>query len=350
MTEYVIFFIIVFFFSLAFEKKPGNGVLFIIIFALWLLIGLRDIGVGVDTHGYIEEFHQFRQMNLSSLWTQLKSTSEPLYIFLSWLIGQFSSNYTVFLLWWAILPAISIFISLKDYTEGDIDWSVSIVVFFLLGFFAFYVAGIRQAAALSLVLLSLKYIDKSKFWRFFVIIIIASLIHNSAILFLVAYLLRKIKIRWWYILIAILLFVLTSYIQVDYITTLSQYLFHERFANYGVTYESTQNSSAFIMQTILFTVCLIKYKDLCKENELNNILFIFSFLGLLIQSMSGMIAEMARVSFYFCIFDLILVPRALRSYSANIRQAFYVVFFLGSLSYLFFLSSSNLPEYSLALM
>jgi hypothetical protein len=349
MWVYYLFFSIVIVACLASEKRKSVFVCATIALALWLLIGLRDSTVGSDTGGYLADFHLFAKMGFVEMWHSAISYREPLYVIISWLIAVVAVNDTFYLLVWALFPVISLFVVFRNYLIDGKEYLASILVFFILGLFAFYVAGIRQTAALSITLLSFKYIHEKKIFPFLLCIVVATMIHSSAVLFVVAYPLRYIKIRWWFAIIALALFILASRIQLDSVFVLSQYFFGQRFGNYAVEYESTQSATAFLIQLVLFVLCLFKAKPLIEKDSQNNVLFVLVFIGLVFQSLANMMAEMSRVSFYFCIFYLILVPRALTLFGKNRITAPIVLFFTAScLLYLFALSSSNLPEYQLA--
>lgn len=349
MWIYYLFFIILIIAGLTTEKRASKVASAVVVVSLWLLIGLRDSSVGADTWSYLTEFHSFSRMDARSMWQMAVTYKEPLYVIISWLISVVSMSDTFYLLIWALFPAISLFLTFRRYLSCGSEYIISIIVFFILGLYAFYVAGIRQTAALSIALLSIKYIDEKKLVKFIICILIAMMIHSSALLFVIAYPLRYIKIRWWFVFFAIGAFIVANVIQLDSLFMISQYFFGERFENYAGTYESTQNSSAFLIQLILFLLCIMKIVPLTKKDELNNTLFALVFIGLIFQSLANMMAEMSRISFYFCIFYLILVPRALSLFANNrLTKPISVLFVAVCLVYLFVLTSSNLPEYHFA--
>lgn len=340
-------------------RVVGKMLLSVIMLFLLAIIGFRDVSVGTDTLSYTEDFMRFSNMAPSEMWKYAISTKEPLYIIVSWLPSIFTRNYTIFLLAWALFPVCSLYSVFKNELQGSKDYMIAFFVFFLLGLFAFFVAGIRQTAALSIVFYAgskyLSHIDnhvkiKSFIWnktlyRFLILIGIAYLFHNSSVLFLLAIPFLFVKVRWWYLILAIGFFFLGKYVHVDILVTVSKFFFEDRFENYGTAIESSVNTSGFIMQIILFLICFSVKGKLIKDNYQNNFLFNMMFLGLVFQSLSGLIAEMFRISFYFSMFGMILVPRAFKAYSINYRSIAYLGFTLVSLLYLLFLTSSNLPEY-----
>lgn len=338
--------------------KDSRKYLCLMMTFLLLIFALRDVSVGADTLGYTEDFQRFTHMSFAEVWHFAFTTKEPLYVLLSWIPSLLSTNYTVFLLTWALFPVCSLYNVLKMELHDSTDYMIAILVLFLLGLFAFYVAGIRQTAALSLVLfagskylktpikLSIKSIIKATVvYKFAAFMAFAYMIHNSSVLFLLAIPFLFVKVRWWYVLLAFGLFFVGKYIKTDQIVLLSKLFFEDRFATYGTVYESSQSLSAFIMQLILFVACFLVKDKLIKKDVQNNFFFNMLFLGLVFQSLSEMMAEMARISFYFSMFAMILVPRAFREYPSNNKKLIYPGFVVVCLYYLFFLTGSNLPEY-----
>ena len=338
-------------------RSGSSQYLMIIMIALLIIIGFRDISVGTDTLSYTKDFAYFAQMSFSEIWDYAMESKEPLYVLVSWLPSIFSSNYTLYLFTWALFPIFSLYNVFKEELNDSKDILVAMIVFFLLGLFAFYVAGIRQTAALSIVFWGAKFLRRfswkglfrllldKNIYAFFLMITVAYMIHNSAILFILAIPCLFFKVRWWYLLGILGLFFLGSYVKIDQIVLLSELFFDDRFASYGTVYESSQNTSALIMQLILFSICFLVRGKLVDRDSNNNFFFNMMFIGLVLQSLSGMLAEMSRISFYFIMFAMILVPRAFEEYPRRIQHLAYVGFMIVGIFYLFFLTGSNLPRY-----
>ncbi|MDD3416042.1 MAG: EpsG family protein [Lachnospiraceae bacterium] len=332
------------------------------IFFLWLIIGLRDLSVGVDTLGYIESFATIAEKSFSQIINDLKLSHEKLFLAISWLLSQISNTSLFFNMFWAAVPAISIYISLRDELDNTGGYLLSLLCLFALGLLAFFMAGIRQTAAISVILLSYKYLKNiniaysfkllkdANLIKFLLCLLLAYNLHNSSILFVLILPLLKIKVRWWYLMAVIALFFVENYIDISILVRISEFFFNDRFANYGTVYESSQSINAYVMQFLLFIICFFKRDKLIAKDDRNRILLNIAILGLIFQSFSGMIYEMARVSFYFSIFYIILVPKAINEYSTSTRKTISNAFCILLLYYLFFLSSANLPEYKSVLL
>ena len=171
-------------------------------------------------------------------------------------------------------------------------------------------------------------------------------LRKSVHFFILALLVRNIKVRWWFILIPALLFPLSEMIQIDTLTQAITLLFHDQYDQYGNSYQSELSMTGFFIQLIVFLICFISKSKVVKQDSRDQSLYNFALVGLVFQSLTGIIGEMYRLSFYFCIYSMILLPKALLLYPNKTAKNISIVGFVtGSLVYLFFISSSHLTKY-----
>jgi hypothetical protein len=161
------------------NQKIKNIFLFIAI--LWLIIhdGLRW-GIGTDWNNYYDYFKEC----LSA--SDKKNFFELGYILSNQIIRYFTEDYTVFLLFHAILVYLFLRSSVIKYSPLPF---VSLLLFY--GLMLPYLGMNRQYIALAISIFSYKYILERKIIFFIITIAIASFFHISAILFFPAYLLTK---------------------------------------------------------------------------------------------------------------------------------------------------------------
>lgn len=345
MVIYVLFFIVLIWGAIFTPNQRRNIFIITVSILFWVIIGLRDISIGTDTAGYVAGFQSAYNDSLMLFNTDVK---EPLYTAFTWILAQLFDNYTIYLLFWGAFPAFSIYWICKNELNSSSEFLLSILVVFILGFYAFYVAGIRQSAAMSVCLFGWQFLKKNKLIPFLLTVAVAYLFHNSALLFAFVYFLRFLKVRWYYIVAVVGFFFLGNVVKISQLTVLSAFFFEDRFGAYGNTYESELSKSGFIMQFILYIICFLQKDRLIKKDENANLLFGITLVGLAFMSLTGMIAEMWRMAMYFSIFFILLLPKAVSCYSVKVRKVFYMMFTLGCLVYLFYLSSANMPPYKFA--
>ncbi len=358
---YATFFIFLILGGFLFSKAMGKPYLFMVVLFLLIIIGFRSPETGSDTESYIRAFERMGGMRFGELQYELQRSREPLYTFLTWLCRSLTSSYVFYLFVCALFPCVAIYYILRDELKYPKDYMVAILCLFALGLFAFFVAGIRQTAAISLVFLGYRYLKKidisfslrpyltGNALKFALCIAMALMFHNSSLLFLLALPFLKLKIRWWVLPVVVSLFFVGSFFKIGFIVQIAAVLFADRFATYGTVYESSQSINGFVMQFILFLICFFQYVKLREKDRTNTYLFNLVLAGMVCQSFSGMLYEMSRAAYYFSIFFLILVPRAMKEYPSSMRQLIYPGFSLLLLVYLFALATAQLPPYSSSL-
>ena len=132
MYIYIIFFSLLIIGGICYRKQNNRKFLIVISFLFFLIIGLRNIEMGADTAGYVDDFKTFSNWSWSQMSLYLQDDSEPLYTLYSWLLSFISKSYTLFLLGWAIFPSIALYKTLKRYTLTSRDVVISFLVFTIL--------------------------------------------------------------------------------------------------------------------------------------------------------------------------------------------------------------------------
>lgn len=364
MFIYIIFFILVFVISNVSKTKVSRAS-FLTALAFWLLMGLRDVSVGTDTIDYVTNyFSRFHGMGFNEVLQEMNDESEPLFTLFTWFISLLTTNYSIYLLFCAAFPAIALHKLLKQELEKSSDLMLSYLLIFLLGLFTFFVAGLRQTITISLGIYAYSLIKEKepakflkfkivKLGRYLLIVLIGYFFHNSIlILAFVAVLLpflQRIRIQWWYIIPISMLYFIGSFISLGNLDIITTYLFSDRYeAYFSEEYTSQMSATAFFIQLILFMTCFVVRHKLEVEDRSNILLLNLVMIGLVFQSMSSMIADMFRVSYYFSIFYVILIPRVLRIMSKGGGNLIYAVFIILGFYYRFVIAAVNLPIYHFA--
>jgi hypothetical protein len=115
------------------------------------------------------------------------------YDFLNVLIAFFTANRYIFILILTLIIYTLVFISFKRYMS---NYPFALMLFMALWFF-FTFTYLRQALAVSISWLAIRYIRDRKLWKFLLIVLISILFHNSAVVLIPFYFLpvRKYKIH-----------------------------------------------------------------------------------------------------------------------------------------------------------
>lgn len=341
LLQYYFFFAFIFFSlyyikncSLSSEAKKKK-ILSVVVCSLAILVGFRNVLYGRDTLGYVLDFKNTSVINL-------KETTEPGYHLLVCVLQLITSNYHVFLFTAYLSTPIALYKILEKYLTSEYEILASLCIYVLLGLLAFNMAAIRQTLAVSFGLFAFIYAADGKLLRFLVCVAIAYSFHNSAFVLLVLFPLRYINTKSYgliFVGICFIIGVVASHLLIPFFQTYIP--MEDRFAQYGTTYESSQNYVGFTLQFILVLLAFIKRNEIQLENKTKNLFFSVAYLGLAIQSLTATLAEFFRLSIYFCIFDIILIPLALSTFHGSNAKLMRTCFIIGCLVYILLLSGGG---------
>lgn len=309
--------------------------LYYVMFALWILIGMRDIHYGRDTWGYVIDFR-----NMTSL--RLTDSAEPAYNLLAYVVRSITSNYHVYLMIATSSMILAMYRLQKRYFCSSYEIIAAICIYILLGLLAFNMAALRQTIALSFGIFAFMCADDGKWKKFLLCVLIAYLFHNSAFVLLILYPLRFINAKQYGLYVSIGFFILGIVYPGSIAPFIQAHLpMEDRFTQYGTIYESSQNYTGFILQLLLVLIAYFFQKRIHLKHSTQNLLFNSAYIGLAIQSLTGSLAELYRLSFYFCYFDIIIVPLALSSIKGKNAETIKACFIIGCLIYILILSGGG---------
>lgn len=158
----------------------------------FIYIAFRDISVGIDTALFEKVFWNINE-TMSSLRDVLASDRvEKGYAVLEYLIGRMGGNYRILLVISAVVCAAGLYCLLDRYAVNPV---YSMILYIGFGYFSYSMCFIRQMMAVSIVLFALKFIEEKKLIPYTVTVLIASTIHQTALIALPFYFLCKAKLN-----------------------------------------------------------------------------------------------------------------------------------------------------------
>lgn len=168
---------------------------------------------------------------------------------------------------------------------------------------------IRQYLAIGILMLSLKYIEQKKIIKFIIFVIMASLFHYTALIFLPIYYLLNHNIGI-FKLIGIFMAVFIGFINynniIRVITTVIPSF--EKYSRYVSTGNIEINKTLLIMQFAIVFFILISYKFL-KKNDLFMYRMTYVYFASIVFSLLGNIATfVGRTAYYLDISQMIFIP------------------------------------------
>lgn len=321
MLIYVIFLIITFLLYIFKVNKKIFCTVECILFIL--LIGLRSIDMGLnDTKVlYIDYFNKIKDMSFVETLNFIRRIdTEYLFYILTKIFTYFSTNENLYLFIFAIPYPVLVCRAIYKYSKIPV---LSIVMFFSLNYFgnAFYT--MRHVIALGFVVLSLDYIIQRKPIKFVITVLVASLFHRTALIFIFAYLISKLKIgKKQIIAIFIALFIAVLFGE-QLMSLVFQLISSGHFSLYNndkYMVQGTLTTFVIYASILLFQYFLRKYDRSNEDIEETRVLTNLLTIGIMISAGTYFFTEALRLCYFYCIFSIISLPNAIANISSVARD------------------------------
>ncbi|KGR91204.1 hypothetical protein CD30_07100 [Ureibacillus massiliensis 4400831 = CIP 108448 = CCUG 49529] len=343
-------------FKLKLKKKNSEIWIFVLILPLFFIAAFREINVGNDTIIYYKSYEIISQ---EDFFGKTNSVFEIGYILLVKVISRLGFDYHAFQVIITFFIYYVFSTTIKKYSMSP---AISILIFFSMNMFFDTMNITRTYLAISILFLSLKYIEERKPFKFSFYVIIASLFHTSALVFFTLYLFAQIK--WSYKnLIEILTLAVIVTLFFDHIVSLFVSM-TGRYSDYlSSQYFIFEDNIAVYISLLINTIFLIlglltklpqddinfSQKNHINENkkifdqkissgliERSNIWFAAMVITFVI-SVAGLNSTiMGRVGIYFSVLYIIFIPDILTKIrEIKIRSLVAVIIILGLLLYFY---------------
>lgn len=322
--------------SISIEKHKNQWIkYFLLTLAVFLALfsGIRYESVGWDTENYYRIIGYAIDSNFN------RYPTEP-GLFILAVLSSYIINSVNFVLFVVALLINGIIIYFIYDMRDRINISGSIFMY-LLTSFILTLSGIRQWLAVSLILLSTKFLIENSKLTFYVLVFIAFLFHNSAIVALffpfIKYIAdnnifnieRKYKKT---IFTIMLLFI----VLIALVVTMGMFPFTKKYISYLVNLKPTGGGKVFYAKLISYVMLfyLIFKKYVVLKSISTKYFLYFSFFGLILSIPGYYFLNIGRISWYFTIFEIMLIGALLKE---NNRMTYIFIFMIVSISVFLFL-------------
>jgi|SRR5690625_1634801 len=184
---------------------------------------------------------------------------------------------------------------------------LSFYVYITGGLFLFSMNGIRQMLAAAIAFTTIRYLQRNSFIKYALIVIFASLFHQSALILLPIYFLVRFKAWSKVTVILLILAVAIVFLYEIFSSLLFTALSDTQYANYDTFNEGGANRIRVIVEFVpLFFAYLgrDKLKSLFPESDF---VINMALIGLIFMAVATQEWIFARVSVYFQLYNLILI-------------------------------------------
>lgn len=216
-------------------------------------------------------------------------------------------------LMFAITSAIIVGFILGTSFSKSKDKILSVCIFLLGGFFFDSLNIMRQYMAMSLIFFGYQFLLKSKRWylAYIVTVILATLIHSSAIIMLIlVFLTRKMLVSWKWVLPTCVIVVLLNE---NLMNIIGFFVQNTKFEAY-LTGKFAQGEFSYLFVAENLVIYLIMMYIYAKNKKMDNIqtqdiLFLnIQALALIVMVLGSVHMLFIRIALYFSIFQVISVP------------------------------------------
>ncbi len=303
-----------------FDSKNKKIYLIVAGIAVAIVMGLRaPLGVGSrDTEMYALAFEgmhgvgNFLNYAKRNLFENGFVLSESGFFFCMWLVSRFTANAQIFIF---LTSAFMIFCVCRFIYKNSEDVAFSLLCFLTLGSFTFLMNGMRQGVAMCICLLSYEYVKKRKLIPFLIVVFIALLFHKTAFVFLIVYFFPYFKTAK-----SIVLYLAAS---VGLFTLIPRFIsFYDSVIGEDYSSASTRDSggiTTLLVYLLAIALALLVFKKFEDQSDKNSFYATLTGAALYIaRFVTNQMVE--RVSYFFFLFVILLLPNAIQKLGDRDRQ------------------------------
>src|SRR5690625_1231772 len=273
---------------------------------LFILSSLRSSDIGTDTKNYLSGFNSIKYADFDNVYDVVRW--EVGYVFLNKISSYLSEHPNIILIITSFIALLGVFYFIYKNSTNVI---LSVYLYLTLYLYFFSFNGIRQAIAMSIIVMGLHFIIQRKFISYLIIIILATLFHETSLLLITLYFIYDLKLDFKNIM-TILGSFLFIFISVEYL--IDYILGFSRSLSYIETPELTMERGGLLFPLINISILLfvIYIKNISNINDKQLSFYIYIILlGVLSSILSMKVYKLLRLNYYFLIFYIVAIPYAI---------------------------------------
>lgn len=284
-------------FSISYKKASWISKKFLPIVAmlsLSIVSGLRDYSVGTDTRIYVERYSSIGNTD----WMDLFYISD-FYKFeygfsaICKMLYLINDDYSLLLFFTSLWIGLLYYICINEYSKYPL---LSILIFYCWGFWASSMNIVRQMMIIPLLYISIGSAVRREFKKFILVVVIASFIHTSALVFIPIYFLinKKIDIKFIWLTICFTLLVLFWGNDI-----LSSLLASTGYSIYFHSYQTASGLNTLILLILILVLSFILRKRLEVIDKNINVWILLIVISIISTAMAIQIPPIERITKIF---------------------------------------------------
>lgn len=286
-----------------FNNTKGKLICILIGIQLFVISAIR-VDTGFDFDDYKNIFLEISNLSIKDF---LTFPIEKGYELLNAIIAVFTQNFQ-----WVVI--ITSFLTIFLLTIVIYQYSKYYTLSFLLYipfFYFFTLSGIRQGLALSISLISFRFLKEKKFFKYLLVILLAASFHYTALVMIPAYFVLNIKLDWKRMsVIGALAFLV--YLFTEKIFLLMTRLI-PKYAGYGTEagieqYLNGQSWKSMAICLLIFVLMLLFHSRMEEKDSRNSVYLNISFISVLISLFQTKVGVLDRFPYFFNIYMIFSLP------------------------------------------
>ncbi len=328
-------------------------------FCIVTFLGAIHYEYGSDYMAYVEIYEDI--INQDFRWVDLiegELFKEPGWALLNYMFKPFGENgFFIMVALLNILQNVIYYKIIRKYLPIE-DWTFGTFIYlFTTTLYLLNFSMMRQGLTVAIFLAICPLIEQRKVLKALLIVLLASTIHSSALIFIpfvfVGYIpmgkYSGIGITGIYILVFALLLISKDFINTILSTAIS---FSDTFQDYADTYGDNEVTATFRLGFLLKTIPVILsfvFINSADSDETKKRIVLISSFGILVDITTQIIPLLSRVTIYFMAYSVIAMPmvyKKIKPYILKIILSTLYVFLNVYVYYTFFTSPTWIDSYS----
>jgi transmembrane protein EpsG len=306
--------------------RPNKLMIFLAFTCLVLVSGLRNT-IG-DTY-----FYMLTYATQDFTWEYILANKDPGFSVLQMYLKKISSDPQILIFVTALVTNLLIVITLYKYSKII---EISIYVFITSGMFIVSMNGVRQFLAASIIFWATKYLLSGKFKQYFLVVLFASTIHESALILIPIYFIvrREAWTKVTFLILTLAIFIVLGFDQ--FAKILFSALEDSQYGHYSNFVEGGANKIRVLVDAVPIVIAFLGRHKLRELWPKSDIIVNMSIIGLLFMIIATQNWIFARFNIYFSLYNLILISWIVYLFKENNRKFVYYGLLVSYLIYFYY--------------
>lgn len=288
----------------------------LIMFLFIIQSGFRNLAIGADTYAYALKFKEDSNEDWQYFFSNFWEIKDAGYHILTKSFSIIINDFRIFLIAIACFFFYALGRLFLNYLKSNYDILVAIPLYQCLFYPFFSITGLRQTIATGFLLMLVPFFLEKKYTHTLILFLCAVLMHKSAFIFLIFFVvLSKFKRSKYVLMVAFALFIPMFSWQTGFGKIIEGTMM-DSYAHYME--QGFNSSGAFMFTTYILLLSLVTFIKVDKISNGNNYIFINALaVALLLTPLLALDPNNQRIVQYFSIFSLLVLPNVCNAYELN---------------------------------